>query len=125
MSEKARILIVDDEPELLEILEAQLEMAGYDVTCAGSGAEAVEEARRAPFDLLLTDFKMPGMDGLSTLAAVTALRPGVRAVLMTGYSSEEVRAAVRARGGALLEKPFDLDELLRVLERASQVQATS
>lgn len=122
MSEKARILIVDDEPELLEVLQAQLELTGYEVTCAASGAAAVEAARRAPFDLMLTDFKMPGMDGVSALAAVAALRPGVRAVLMTGYSSDEVRAAVRARGGALLEKPFDLDELLRVLQSVLRQQ---
>jgi DNA-binding NtrC family response regulator len=117
-AQRRRVLLIDDEPDLLDILKAHLEQAGYQVTCAQSGREAVEHAQRQRFDLTISDFKMPGMDGLQTLAALVELDPTTRTVLMTGYTSDEVRAAMSAGGAHLIEKPFDVTELLDLLRRA-------
>lgn len=117
---RRRILVVDDEPDLLEILSTELSDAGYEVTCAQDGREAVERARRDHFDVVLTDFKMPGMDGLATLAAIEALHPAQRAVLMTGFASDKVRGALKKSGRPFLPKPFELDDLLATLERESR-----
>lgn len=118
-AQRPRILVVDDEPDLLEILAAELTDAGYDVTCAESGREAVDRVRRDHFDVVLTDYKMPGMDGLATLAAIEAVHPNQRAVLMTGYASDDVRNALKKSGRPYLPKPFDRDDLLATLERES------
>jgi CheY-like chemotaxis protein len=112
------ILVVDDEIDLLEILELELKDAGYDVACAGSGDEAVGRTRKQHFDLVLTDFKMPGMDGLETLAALEKVDPQIRAVVMTGFASEELRTTLQNRGRPLVRKPFDVDELLETLHGA-------
>ncbi|MEW5849172.1 MAG: response regulator [Myxococcota bacterium] len=112
---RPRILLIDDERDLLEVLAAEMEEAGYDVTCVGSGAEALECARTQQFDLILTDFKMPGMDGLQTVAALAEQNPALHAILMTGFISDEMRYALKQRCYPCLEKPFRLEDLLQTL----------
>ncbi len=116
-SSRPRILVVDDEPDLLEILALELKDAGYDVTCAESGRDAVGYARGEHFDIVLTDYKMPGMDGLEALSAIEKADPNLRAVLMTGYASDEVQTALRMSGRPHIAKPFEVDDLLTTLER--------
>jgi len=114
---RPRILVIDDEPDLLEILELELREVGYDVTCACSGQDAVRRARREHFDVILTDYKMPGMDGIETLSAIEKTDPTMRAVLMTGFASDDVQSALQKTGRPRIAKPFDLDELLATLDR--------
>jgi len=116
-SVRPRILIIDDEADLLEILGLELREAGYDVTCAATGADAVRRARREHFDVILTDYKMPGMDGIETLSAIEKTDPTMRAVLMTGFASDDVQAALRRSGRPHIAKPFDFDDLLTTLDR--------
>jgi CheY-like chemotaxis protein len=111
-----RILVVDDEPDLLDILGAELRDRGFEVECAANGAEALEHARRARFDLLLTDLKMPGMDGLELLEDLTRAGLVDRAIVMTGFTSDDVCAHVASQGLRHLSKPFDAPELLAALE---------
>lgn len=115
---RPRVLLVDDEPDLLAILAAEITHAGFDVTCASSGLEALRQAEQDRFDLALTDYKMPGLDGLQTVDALAKLDPDVRTVMMTGYISEEVRAALRERHRPWIEKPFDIHELIATLQEA-------
>ena len=72
-----RILVVDDEPDVREICSRGLRQMGYDVTKAASGQEAVAMAKQEPFDILLVDILMPGMDGLQTFQAIKSLQPDV------------------------------------------------
>ncbi len=113
------ILIAEDDTVQREIIGDILEQYNYTVARAAGGEEALESLRRTAFDLLLTDMKMPGMDGLELLRRAKSLRPDLDVVVMTAHAT--IKTAVTAiREGATdyLEKPFDKDELLLVIQRA-------
>jgi len=113
------ILVIDDEPVQREAVAGHLHKQGYDVRVAAEGASGLEVVRREPVDVVLTDYRMPGMSGFDLLTQVQALNPDVAVVLMTAY--ESVKGAVEAmQAGAFdyLAKPIDLDELDLILRRA-------
>src|SRR3989338_5917767 len=115
-----RLLIVDDEVELLTVLRETLSREGFEVVGAGAGNEALQVLReQPPFDLLLTDLMMPGLDGLGLLKAALDLDPQLVCVMMTGQGT--VQTAVDAmKVGAFdyILKPFKLSAVLPVLTRA-------
>lgn len=110
---RARILVVDDEPGIAELMAVMLTHAGFEVAQARDGLEAVLRAREAPFDLVLLDVMLPGLDGRQTcrmLKADGAL--GVRVVLHS--SADEIDVDWRAVGAdGFLQKPFDIRDLPR------------
>ncbi len=115
---KPRLLVVDDEATQREMLESILLRAGYAVSIATDGPGALDILGRESIDLLLSDQKMAGMDGLELLSESKKIRPDLPVVLMTAFGS--VSAAVDAikRGASdYLTKPFERDELLHVLEK--------
>ncbi len=120
----ARVLVVDDEPTARRALESLLADEGYVVDTASSGEEALERlAERAP-DILLTDVRMPGIDGVELLSRAKARDPELSVVVMTAFGT--VRDAVRAmRAGAehYITKPVDFDELSVVLTRVIERRA--
>lgn len=100
-----RILLVDDEAMVRGTLAASMEDAGYAVVVSGSGAEALAMLRTSlPVDVLVSDLSMPGMDGIAVIKEARALRPGLPAVLLTGYAGQGAQLAV----GAELERSFML-----------------
>ena len=118
-----RVLIVDDEEAVTVTLQGILELDGYDVTSSTSGQIALELMRTRPFDLILTDLRMEGVDGFDLMRELHKLSPDAVAVVLTGYGSLD--SAVKAlRQGAYdyLVKPCDVLELrttvARALERA-------
>ncbi len=114
-----RILVVDDEKNQREIYKLILEDDGYEVTTAQSGEHAVRLARDNHFDLVLTDFKMTGMDGVMLLGELLSLDPSLIVVMMTAHGSvESVKEALRGGAYDYLEKPVDRDQLLKVVESA-------
>ena len=119
---------MDDEPALLQSVRMILTMAGYEVETAWSSQEALELAGREAFDLMITDFNMPGMKGDELAVGVKACRPGLPVLMLSG-SAEILRATGRALPAVdvLLGKPFRFDELRREIERllAPLVAATS
>jgi DNA-binding NtrC family response regulator len=118
----ARILIVDDEPKLGRLLVEMLETQGHDVSRAAGGAEALARLARNDLDVVVTDLRMPDMDGMALLRAAKRLSPAPEVILMTAYASTE-NAVAAMRDGAVdyLVKPFAMDEfrlrVARVLER--------
>lgn len=123
--DKIRILVVEDDVDLRETLEEVLSDEGYEVTTAERGEDAVTLASQQVFDLVVTDIKMPGIDGLEALEQVKQRQPEVKSLVVTGYSShQDAVRAVRLGVGEYLQKPFGLDSLLqRVAEMVEERQA--
>jgi DNA-binding NtrC family response regulator len=114
-----RVLVVDDEKNQREIYTMILEDDGYNVTTAQSGEQALRFARESQFDLVLTDYKMTGMDGLTLLGELLKLDPSIIVVMMTAHGSvESVKDALRGGAFDYLEKPIDRDQLLKVVRNA-------
>jgi DNA-binding NtrC family response regulator len=114
-----KVLVVDDEKNQREIYTMILEGEGFDVTTAQSGEQALRLARETDFDLVLTDNKMTGMDGLALLNELLRLDPSIIVVMMTAHGSvESVKEALRGGAFEYLEKPVDRDQLLKVVESA-------
>ena len=114
-----RVLVVDDERNQREIYTLILEDDGFEVTTAQSGEQAVRLARENDFDLVLTDYKMTGMDGLTLLSELVQIDPSIIVVMMTAHGSvESVKEALRTGAFDYLEKPVDRDQLLKVVESA-------
>jgi len=119
MTNKPRILIVDDDPGTLASLSRAFALEGYEALTAPSAARALERLQAGPVDAILSDLVMPGMDGLELLDRLREQAPGVPVILMSGQAT--VETAVRAtRLGALdfVEKPVGLDRLLLTLRNA-------
>jgi len=117
----ARVLVVDDEPGLAYAMESLLRSLKHEPLVASSGARALELLDRA--DLVITDYAMPGMDGLALLEAIRKRDEALPVVLVTAHGSE--RTAVQAmKGGAYdyVTKPFELDEMAAVVERALEAR---
>jgi DNA-binding NtrC family response regulator len=116
---KARILIVDDEERMADVVAMALRRAGYECETRRNGVEALRALDDRDTDILVTDWKMPEMDGLELLRRVHAQRPSLPVILITAHGS--VPSAVAAmREGAFdyVTKPFDNDELRAVVTRA-------
>jgi DNA-binding NtrC family response regulator len=114
-----KVLVVDDEKNQREIYTLILEDDGYQVTTAQSAEQALRFARETQFDLVLTDYKMAGMDGLTLLSELLKLDPSIIVVMMTAHGSvESVKEALRGGAFDYLEKPIDRDQLLKVVQNA-------
>ena len=119
MTIAGQILIADDEDSLRWVLEKGFRGAGYQVTAVKDGTAALKEVEAAPFDLILLDVRMPGIDGLSLLKQVRDKRPDAQVVIMTAHGTMETAVAAMQQGAYdYLAKPFDLDEALLLAERA-------
>ena len=117
----AKILVVDDEPSILRLLEEALTRWGYQVKCAGSGNEAIEALRGDLFDAVLTDVRMSEMSGLDLLREIKRHDDSIEVVMMTGYPT--IVSAVEAlKEGAYdyLSKPLILDELRHLMARMTE-----
>jgi DNA-binding NtrC family response regulator len=115
-------LVVDDEPLVRDVVKKGLSrMGGYDVETAQSGPEAVEKMEKDIFDLILTDLKMPEMDGLELLKAIKGTRPEVMVILMTAYGSIETAVeAMRMGANDYITKPINFDDLLIHISKAQK-----
>lgn len=111
---QAHVLVADDDPELLDAVADGLKHLGADVARASSGAELIDQlAGAGPFDLVVTDIKMPWMNGLQAMHATRAAGMGTAVIVMTALTDERISALVRGLGenALLLHKPFSLSEL--------------
>lgn len=116
---KEKILVVDDEPDVVDLCMRMLSLEGYQVKGAGSGQEAIEAARREHFDLLLADFKMPGMNGLKTYQAIKEFDPEVIGVTITGYGSLDIAIEALELGfDGFVVKPFTRNQLRAAITKA-------
>jgi two-component system NtrC family sensor kinase len=120
-----RILVVDDEPVIAQLIADVLGAEGYDVDTAPDGRAALERAEQRPYDLILSDLRMPELDGLGLYRELEARRPDLarRFVFVTGTSEHtDYQDLIEDVAAPVLTKPFDMNELLRV---AREMLATS
>ena len=114
----ARILVVDDEPIKRSVMEDELRAAGYEVATAASPLEAEPILATTAFDVVVTDLRMPGQDGLSFLRELKTQRPEQAAIVMTAYGTVETAVAAMKLGAFdYLQKPFSTEELLLKLDK--------
>jgi DNA-binding NtrC family response regulator len=116
-----RILVVDDEPQIRNFIKSLFEMGGWDVHEAPSGTDGIEKIERERYDVILTDLKMPGADGIEVLRTAKKIQSDAEVVVMTGYGT--VDAAIEAmRAGAFhfLLKPFRAEEVRHLVDKAYQ-----
>jgi excisionase family DNA binding protein len=117
--ERPRILVVDDEQAVRDLLSKTLTMADYDVDSADDGPSAIDKMRAVEYDLLITDLKMPGMDGLSVIREARKLAGDLRVIIITGYSTEaSAIEAINLGVSGYLTKPFRLPRILAAAARA-------
>jgi DNA-binding NtrC family response regulator len=119
MRRNASVLVIDDEEIMREILETLLAREGYSVRLASSGAEGLDLARNLPFDAVIVDLMMPGMDGLQVLDELRRIDEELPAIMITAFASME-NAITAMKKGAFdyITKPFKNDEVLVVLRNA-------
>ena len=116
---RGKILLVDDDDLVLSALSLSLEDAGFAVVTANNGTLAVERVEAEPFDVVVCDIRMSGMDGIATLEAIKTQRPETRTVVITGYSDDPMTPVKAIELGVddYLLKPFDGGLLIHRLER--------
>ena len=121
MPEKKQVLIVDDEPNLRKILSAQLSRDGYDVLLAEDGEQGLQFLREHHIDLIVTDLKMPKVDGMALYRAIAAASPVLarRVIFVTGdVAGADAERFLEESGCRWLAKPFRLGDLLRSVRDA-------
>ncbi len=117
----ATILLIDDEPDVLDSTKFALELKGYKVITASSGEEALKSFQASRPDLLIIDYKLPGMSGTQLLKAVRELDGQVSAIMITGLAQrvEEVQAECQRLGASgFFSKPLPMDQVFQAIEKA-------
>ena len=117
--ETIRILVIDDEKGMRDLLEYELKNEGYAVFTAATGQEALETIRKEKISLVISDLKMPKMDGLEVLKAVKKIDPRLEVILATGYATVETAVnAIKMGAYDFVQKPFNISEVLALVEKA-------
>ena len=112
-----KILIVDDDEDLLEIMAERLKMRGMTVASARTADDAFVMIEQEPFDVVIVDFMLPGIDGLQAINTIRKTRPDLRIILQTAYATAEKEQEALAMGAlGVVEKPMDLDRLIRLIK---------
>lgn len=114
-----RLLLVDDEPGYLEVLEKRLSRRGVEVTPALGGGEAIQALRGQDFEVAVVDLKMQDMDGIDVLKVLKKMEPNLAVIILTGHGSEQAaRDGLEQGAFDYLTKPCDLEELLERIKAA-------
>ena len=115
---KGRILVVDDDEGVRENLAELFDTVGFEVRTAANATEALARLEESPVDVLLTDFRMPGPNGVELIETCRQSYPGLRAILMTAFgdSFTEIESVRRGAIG-YVNKPFEADEIVDLVER--------
>jgi CheY-like chemotaxis protein len=113
----ATILVVDDEPGIRTMVQFELSQQGYDIVTAESGVRALEVLAARPVDMVLTDMRMPLMDGLDLVINIREKNTALPIVLMTGFVEDRVRKVQEYNLSATLQKPFTIDQLSDVVHK--------
>src|SRR5262245_37857650 len=124
--DRPRVLVVDDEKFIRDILADFLGMEGYVVRTAEDGSAAIQELHRASYDLVISDLKMPRMGGLELLREVSQTHPDTITVIMTGFGTVETAIDAMKRGAYdYILKPFKVEEIVHIVQRGVEKRRLS
>jgi excisionase family DNA binding protein len=116
---RPRVLVVDDEASIRDLLQKTLALAEYEVDVAQDGRSAIERIRMNAYDLLIADLKMPGIDGLSVIREAKRFKSGLPVIIITGFSTESSAIeAVNLGVAGYLTKPFRVPQVLAAAAKA-------
>lgn len=114
---KKRILIIEDDEEMRSLLKDLVVEEGCEADSADNGSEAFRKAAKEPFDLMITDIRMPGLSGLDILPGLKKLLPDAIIIAITAFGGDETRRKAIERGATVyLEKPLQLDQLRKLIQ---------
>lgn len=116
-----RVLLVEDTKEVREIFSDFLDVLGYEFNVALHGAQGIEMLERAPYDLVITDLKMPGVGGLEVAKAARRLRPAAEVIVVSGSAMPDDDEAIEGLGLRFLRKPVLLQDFIAAIEATSAV----
>lgn len=118
-SNKVKVLVVDDETGALESFKMILEIKDYEISPFLNGPDALEAAKKTPFDIAFVDIRMVPMDGIEVLKQLKVISPNTEVIIMTAYSTEEYQAnAITFGAMEYLRKPFLMEEIFSLCDRA-------
>lgn len=119
MAEKIKILVIDDEPSVVDAVKLILKDNGYDAVGAMTGRDGIEEETRARYDVTITDLRLPDMSGFDVLRRIRRKNPQSRVIIITSHSTPEIISRARINGAVdVLPKPFSPNELLQLVNHA-------
>ena len=119
MKTKAKILVIDDEQGIRDMLAYALLQQGYEIVTISSGEEGIKRVREEKFDVVISDIKMPGIDGITVLGEIKKINSEIEVIMATGYGTmETVVESLRKGAFDYVNKPFNIDEVIIVIERA-------
>lgn len=114
-----KILVIDDDPSIRNMLAIVLKKSGFDVTCTESGKTALEKLKKETFDLVISDIKMPDISGIDLLKKIKAISPEIPVIMITAFASaNDAVEAMKLGAEDYVTKPFSLDELKIIIDRA-------
>ena len=123
MANEWKVLVVDDDRLICWSLKRALMRAGYAVSVTNSGEEASEILQKNSFDLVITDFKMSGINGLEVLEEVKRCCPPAKSILMTAFGSDAIEEQAKKYGAGYVTKPFQVSEFVEYVHRLSDPSA--
>ena len=116
---KAKVLVIDDDPEMLDLARFHLEKSGYEVTSAETGAQGLRLVAEHRHEVALTDLKLPDIDGIELVTKLKESSPATEVIMITGYGAvTEAIEATKAGAFYFMEKPVEFEELMALIERA-------
>src|SRR5213593_5204367 len=119
MKSQPKILLIEDDAGIVGGLKKELQFQGYEVAVAERGDKGLAQAKEQPFDVVITDLKMPGLSGLELVEQLHATKPKLPIILMTAFGTTETAIEATKRGAYdYLLKPFEMPELLEVVSKA-------
>ncbi|OGC11635.1 hypothetical protein A3K48_03950 [candidate division WOR-1 bacterium RIFOXYA12_FULL_52_29] len=125
MSDNVKIIVIDDEPSVLESFKMILKIKDYDVTTFPDGPSALAGIEKGKYDLAFVDYKLPGMDGLEVLKKIKELDSAIEVIIVTAYATESSHANAITLGALeYLRKPFLMEEIYELVERGLRRKRT-